>query len=147
MTLETFIKNYGSLALSLGAAFAVYVVWSKLAIARLEGRAATLEKHDEAQDKALAAQSTCINSLQAKETDEKLREYKAEESTKKLDALTKAVSEGFARIDGALGQQALQNVQIIGDLGNLKKSNEKAREKLDKHEKALIALGVEVDEP
>lgn len=139
MTFTDFWRAYGSLILAVGTAIGVYIVWSKLSIAKLEGRVSALEK-------LVAAQTDCIKSLQAKETDEKLREYKAEESAKKIDALTKAVSEGFARIDGKLEAQALQNVQIIGDLGNLKKSNDKAWEKLDKHEKALIALGAEVEE-
>ena len=139
-TITDFWRVYGGVTFAVLASIAAFVIWARLSITKLEGKVSALEKQVE-------AHSSCIKALQSKEVDEKLREYKAEESAKKLDALARAVSEGFARIDGALGQQALQNVQIIGDLGNLKKSNEKAWEKLDKHEKALIALGVEVDEP
>lgn len=139
-TITDFWKVYGGAAFALLAATAVFVLYVRMTLVKHEGRMQALESK-------VADQGRCLDTLKSREADEKLREYKAEESAKKLDALARAVSEGFARIDGALGQQALQNVQIIGDLGNLKKSNEKAWEKLDKHEKALIALGVEVDEP
>ena len=142
MTLETFIKNYGSLALSLGAAFAVYVVWSKLAIARLEGRASILEKHNEAQDKALSSQSDCIKSLQAKESDEKVRAYRADESDKKLDSLARQVTEGFAEIRGAIAAGNLQNVQIIGEVGNLKKSTDKLWQKHERLERIIAEAGL-----
>ena len=139
-TITDFWKVYGGAAFALLAATAVFVLYVRMTLVKHEGRMQALESK-------VADQGRCLDTLKSREADEKLREYKAEESQKMLQELKKAVSEGFARIDGKLEAQALQNVQIIGDLGNLKKSNDKVWEVVDRHEKALIALGAEVDEP
>lgn len=135
MNFTEFWDSYGGLVLFIGAAVSAYVLWSKLAISRLEGRASEMEKHN-------AAQADCIKSLQAKEADEKVRAYRADESDKKLDALTRQVTEGFAEIRGALAAGNLQSVQIIGEVSNLKKSTDKLWQKLERHERIIAEAGL-----
>lgn len=145
MTFTEFWKAYGGAIMAILTSFSAFIIWLKVGISRLEGRVLSLEK-------TASANQDCIKSLQAKESEERVRAYRADESDKKVGALSDQIREGFSKLDGAINAINIQNMQVIEQLGSQQRSLDKAWRKLEEHDRYLLGAHIgrtpgEEDEP
>lgn len=144
MTFTDFWKAFGGTLVAIVTSFAGFIIWLKLSISSLEGRVNDLEKHMVESDK-------CLNTLKEKSSDEKLREYKAGETDKKITNLSEQIGKGFAELNGTINAMNIQNVHILEQLSSQQKSIEEMRSKINRHERIIHLAGlpgqVDIDEP
>jgi len=138
MTFTEFWRSYSSGLLAVITAVSAYVIWTKLSITKLEGRVISLEK-------IASGNQDCIKTLQQKESEEKVRAYRADESDRKVAALSEQIREGFAKLDGSINTINVQTMQVIEQLGNQQKSLDKAWRKLEEHDRYI--LGAHISRP
>lgn len=138
MTFTEFWRSYSSGLLAVITAVSAYVIWTKLSITKLEGRVISLEK-------IATGNQDCIKTLQQKESEEKVRAYRADESDRKVAALSEQIREGFAKLDGSINTINVQTMQVIEQLGNQQKSLDKAWRKLEEHDRYI--LGAHIGKP
>lgn len=133
MTFLDFWKAFGGAILAVTTSLAAFIVGTKITSAKLEGRVGELET--KAKEHA-----SCLETLRASESDDKLRQYRADEADRKMSALSEQLSKGFGELQGAINAINVQNVRVIEQLGSQQKSLDKAWVKLEEHEKILRTL-------
>jgi len=138
-----FWRIFGAAILVLGGAFYAYVSWTKAKIQGLEGSVTAMKEREKEQD-------TCIKSLQGKEGDEMVRDYRTGEIERKLGALSEQVAAGFAEIKGATNASNMQIALILERQGNTQATVDEIRKVVASHERILAKHGLidgEVEEP
>lgn len=133
MTFNEFWRLYGGVILAVTTSLTTFVLWAKTTMGKLEGRVGALESKAK-------EHTSCLETLRDKESDEKLRHYRADETDRKMSALSEQLTKGFGELQGAINTINVQNVRVIEQLGSQQKSLDKAWVKLEEHEKILRNL-------
>lgn len=137
LTVTEFWRAFGSAALILGGAFYAYVSRTNSKIQHLEGSVTAMKEKEKERDVKEGEQDKNIKSLQGREADEKVRDYRTDEIDRKLGALSEQVAAGFAEMRGAIAASNMQTALMIERQGHMQSDLEEVKRIVAKHERIL----------
>lgn len=137
LSVTEFWQLFGSAAIVLGGAFYAYVSRTNGKIQHLEGSVIAMKEKDKEREGKEVEQDKSIKSLQDKEADGKVRDYRTDEIDRKLGALSEQVAAGFAEMRGAIAASNMQTALMLERQGHMQSDLDEVKRIVAKHEKIL----------